>query len=46
MNYQPDLALDGMPMLDGIPDASNYYAPVGPMAAPIPSVPPADDVVW
>jgi hypothetical protein len=40
MPYQPEMTLDGMPAI------SSYYAPVEPMSAPIPSVPPADDVVW
>lgn len=32
-----------MPLLSG---TQNYYAPMGPMAAPIPAVPPVEDVVW
>jgi hypothetical protein len=46
MQNQPDVGLHGMPLLSSMPDMSNYYTPVGPMSAPIPSVPPADDVVW
>jgi hypothetical protein len=34
---------DGAPLLTGV---SDYYTPMAPMTAPVPSIPAAEDVVW
>jgi hypothetical protein len=36
-------AHNGLPLMTGV---HPYQAPMGPMAAPIPSVPPAEDIAW
>ena len=48
--YAPQSAMmyhgfQGAPLMSGMP-VPDYYAPMGPMSAPIPAVPAAEDVVW
>lgn len=45
---QSTMMYDGIPsvpLMSGLP-VPDYYAPQSPLAAPIPAVPPAEDIVW
>jgi len=37
--------IQSAPLMSGLP-VPDYYAPMGPIAAPIPAVPAAEDIVW
>jgi hypothetical protein len=47
VSYGFDAAgFEGLNGLPQISDVHNYHAPMGAMAAPIPSIPPAEDIAW
>jgi len=36
----------GVPQISAGPGVGDYYSPMGPMSVPIPSAPPAEDIIW